>query len=352
MPREKARIFLLAKIFEKAKLVLPSKDYKSFVPSHTVNPARKNKKYGGIIMSLKVKLISTISAFILVLSMLFVGVFAATNNFTINLKGNVEFNIDDSTLYIKDIRLSDGLTAGETIDSFLPGFAKESFDLDFGSITSDSGTVVIEIDVINTTTTAYSASSESSISNATLSVSGTIAGDSVPIAQVATYTGISGTIQITIQTTSLATINLNNIMINITESAGYNFTFINSTSTETARTIYIRVDEGEVQTIESGQEVKLYGKSIYISDTRSDFEIGSYSMMGEIELYAPSPGGVSYALTINEGSPIWNDGTEWAIPDPVPNGNIYLFDSSARSFVGIGTMTENTVIEFSGGMVG
>ena len=261
-------------------------------------------------MSLKVKLISTISAFILVLSMLFVGVFAATNNFTINLKGNVEFNIDDSTLYIKDIRLSDGLTAGETIDSFLPGFAKESFDLDFGSITSDSGTVVIEIDVINTTATAYSASSESSISNATLSVSGTIAGDSVPIAQVATYTGISGTIQITIQTTSLATINLNNIMINITESAGYNVTFINNSST----TVYVRTDNNVIQTVNSSETRYLNGYIFYLAFSESSLNVSGTSInsVGEIVLYAPgTSSGFLYNINV-EGLGSWGyDGVDW-----------------------------------------
>ena len=179
-------------------------------------------------MSLKVKLISVISAFVLVLSMLLVGVLAATGSFTINLKGNVQFNIDDSTLYIKDIRLSDGLTAGETIDNFLPGFAGESFELDFGTISSDSGTISIEIDVINTTATKYSASSQSSLPNATLSVSGTIAGDSVLLDQVATYDGTSGTIYISVQVTSSTTISLDNIVIDITEQTGYTATIANS----------------------------------------------------------------------------------------------------------------------------
>ena len=80
-------------------------------------------------MSLKIKLISVVSAFILVLSMLLVGVLAATGSFTINLKGNVEFNIDDSNLYIKDIRLSDGQTEGETIKNFMPGFVGEILNL-------------------------------------------------------------------------------------------------------------------------------------------------------------------------------------------------------------------------------
>ena len=54
-------------------------------------------------MSLKIKLISCISLFMLMIGVLIIGVFAATQ--TINLKGNVEFNVSDTTLYVKDIRL-------------------------------------------------------------------------------------------------------------------------------------------------------------------------------------------------------------------------------------------------------
>ncbi len=184
-------------------------------------------------MSFKIKLISTVSAFILVFSMLLVGVLATTSGFTIKLKGDIQFNIANSTLYIKDIRISNGLTEGETIDNFLPSFVNENFELDLGTVLSDSGTVSIEIDVINTTETVYSASSKSSIAGAVLSVSGTIAGDNVPQENVLSYTGISGTVQISISAASSTTINLNEIVVDMaetTEPVGYTLTLNNNDS--------------------------------------------------------------------------------------------------------------------------
>lgn len=237
-------------------------------------------------MSLKVKLISTISAFILVLSMLLIGVFAATGNFTINLKGNVQFNIEDSTLYIKDIRLSDGLTTGETIDNFLPGFAKESFELDFGTISSDSGTIVIEIDVVNTTSTTYNASSQSSLSNATLSVSGIIEGTSVLLDEVATYDDISGTIYISVQVAVSTNITLDNIVIDLEEQKGYLATITNSSS----YTLYAMGDDGEIRTVSNGVNIE-------INTTSISFAYTSGALQG-LSLYVDEPGGV---VTVDPG---------------------------------------------------
>ncbi len=201
-------------------------------------------------MSLKVKLVSMISAFVLVFSMLLVGVLAVTGNITINLKGNVQFNIEGSTLYVKDIRISTDMTDGQTMGNFFPGFVQDSFDLDIGTVLTDSGKVTVAIDVVNTTTTAYSASSQSNISNATLTVSGTIAGDGVPISEVATYDGVSGTIYINIQATSSTTISLNNIFIELSETTMYKVTINNYRSdieicfkTDLGSSMYYTIEE-------------------------------------------------------------------------------------------------------------
>lgn len=201
-------------------------------------------------MSLKVKLVSMISAFVLVFSMLLVGVLAVTGNITINLKGNVQFNIEGSTLYVKDIRISTDMTDGQTMENFFPGFVQDSFDLDIGTVLTDSGKVTVAIDVVNTTTTAYSASSQSNISNATLTVSGTIAGDGVPISEVATYDGVSGTIYINIQATSSTTISLDNIFIELSETTMYKVTINNNRSdieicfkTDLGSSMYYTIEE-------------------------------------------------------------------------------------------------------------
>ena len=86
--------------------------------------------------SLKVKLVSIVSAFMLALSLLIIGVWAVGEAQHINLSGNVNFTISNNTLYIKDIRIRDAndLTGqGSTIENFIPGFVNGDFDLDLGS---------------------------------------------------------------------------------------------------------------------------------------------------------------------------------------------------------------------------
>ena len=150
-------------------------------------------------MSLKIKLISCISLLVMMLGLLIVGVFASTR--TINLKGSVEFNISDTTLYVKDIRVQTDEGNVETIPNFMPGYTNTAFDLNLGTVTSSSGIVTVYFDFINTTSTTYSATASGG-SGVVLSISGTIEGSEVPITDVPAYEGISGTITLTIQLAS------------------------------------------------------------------------------------------------------------------------------------------------------
>ena len=176
--------------------------------------------------SLKVKLVSIVSAFILALSLLIVGVWAVGEAQHINLSGSVNFTISDDTLYIKDIRVRDegDLTGqGTTIDNFLPGFVNGDIDLDLGERTADTSFTLL-FDVINTTTTEYKASTVSTIPNATLSVSGTIAGDGIAPSEITNSTPISGTIVMTVTVQSASTVSLDGIVIDIEENTGYTVT--------------------------------------------------------------------------------------------------------------------------------
>ena len=176
--------------------------------------------------SLKVKLVSIVSAFILALSLLIVGVWAVGEAQHINLSGSVNFTISDNTLYIKDIRVRDegDLTGqGTTIDNFLPGFVNGDIDLDLGERTADTSFTLL-FDVINTTTTDYRASTVLTIPNATLSVSGTIAGDGVAPSEITNSTPISGTIVMTVTVQSAGTVSLDGIVIDIEENTGYTVT--------------------------------------------------------------------------------------------------------------------------------
>ena len=176
--------------------------------------------------SLKVKLVSIVSAFILALSLLIVGVWAVGEAKHINLSGNVNFTISDNTLYIKDIRVreAEDLTGqGTTIDNFLPGFVNGDIDLDLGERTADTSFTLL-FDVINTTTTDYRASTVLTIPNATLSVSGTIAGDGVAPSEITNSTPISGTIVMTVTVQSAGVVSLDGIVIDIEENTGYTVT--------------------------------------------------------------------------------------------------------------------------------
>ena len=62
--------------------------------------------------SLRMKLFTGISMFVLALSMLIVGVWAVGETQHINLSGNIDFTITDGNLYIKDIRMKDANDAG------------------------------------------------------------------------------------------------------------------------------------------------------------------------------------------------------------------------------------------------
>ena len=65
-------------------------------------------------MSLKMKLTSAIIMFMLILSTLVIGVIAAESQ-TISMKGNVSFNINDRSLYLKSVRYKVGNDATEPV---------------------------------------------------------------------------------------------------------------------------------------------------------------------------------------------------------------------------------------------
>ena len=105
-------------------------------------------------MSLKVKLISAISLFILMLGALILGVFAASQQ-TITMQGNITFNVSDRSLYVKAVRYQ--ATGEEAIDvtSFSQGYINENFNLDLTSLSqaepNKHGSFTLYFDIINAT---------------------------------------------------------------------------------------------------------------------------------------------------------------------------------------------------------
>lgn len=177
--------------------------------------------------SLKIKLFTGISMFVVALALLIVGVWAVGETQHINLSGSVNFTISDDTLYIKDIRIreSNDLTGqGTTIDNFLPGFVNGDIDIDLGTLSADTSFSLL-FDVINTSAIPYQASTTSTISNAVLSVSATVVGDGIEPSTITSDTQSSGTIILTVTASSAGLVNLDGIVITLEQLVYENFVF-------------------------------------------------------------------------------------------------------------------------------
>lgn len=169
--------------------------------------------------SLKIKMILIISAIVTVVSFLIIGVWATTKTFTISINGNVSFEISDNTLYVKDIRIRDAddvLGQGTTIEDFVPGFVNNGVNVDLGVVEANTSITML-FDVINTTTTAYTASTSATIPNASISASGIIRGEGVDPSTINDDTAISGTIVLNITISDPTAVDLSNMTIEINE---------------------------------------------------------------------------------------------------------------------------------------
>ena len=87
-------------------------------------------------MSLKVKLFSMISAFVLVLSMLLVGVLAATQE-NLSISGNVSFEVADKSLWLEKVTYQEAGGSEQDIAGFTPGYINGNYDIDIGNITNN-----------------------------------------------------------------------------------------------------------------------------------------------------------------------------------------------------------------------
>ena len=103
-------------------------------------------------MSLKLKLTSVVALFTLMLGILIMGVFAATQS--INLTGSLNFNIPDRSLYVKDIRIKQDLNEEPvSLEGFMPGYLNSNYTLDLTNVTETNtySSFTLYFDVINTT---------------------------------------------------------------------------------------------------------------------------------------------------------------------------------------------------------
>lgn len=167
---------------------------------------------------LRMKLFASMSIIVLVLSMLIVGVWAVEEGKQIHLKGSVDFTMSDNNLYIRDIRRrkAGSTEQGTTIDNFLPGFVEStSFILKLGPLEADSDFELV-IDVVNTTETTYQVNTTYNVTNGTITASGKIEGDGVPLAQVTTA-DISGQIILNVEISVIGTVDIGEIEVPLDE---------------------------------------------------------------------------------------------------------------------------------------
>ena len=183
-------------------------------------------------MSIKMKLVSLISLFILVLGLVVIGVLAASQQ-TLTMTGSVNFNVADRSLWVKQVRIKqDNGTDPVPVTEFLPGYinGENGFNMNIGDFTgADSNTLgsfSLYFDIINTTTSQWTISnvtlsSELQSQGVTASYSGVIsAGTLTSSDQITQDTELSGTLILTISAPNLSAgeaIDLSGITITIAE---------------------------------------------------------------------------------------------------------------------------------------
>ena len=183
-------------------------------------------------MSVKSKLLSCISMFVLVLGILIIGVLAASQQ-TLTMTGSVNFNVADKSLWVKQVRIKqDNGTDPVPVTEFLPGYinGENGFNMNIGDFTGEHsntlGSFSLYFDIINTTTSQWAISnvtlsSELQSQGVTASYSGVIsAGTLTSSDQITQDTELSGTLILTISAPNLSAgeaIDLSGITITIEE---------------------------------------------------------------------------------------------------------------------------------------
>ena len=183
-------------------------------------------------MSIKMKLVSLISLFILVLGIVVIGVLAASQQ-TLTMTGSVNFNVADRSLWVKQVRIKqDNGTDPVPVTEFLPGYinGENGFNMNIGDFTGENsntlGSFSLYFDIINTTDIQWAISnvtlsSELQSQGVTTSYSGVIsAGTLTSSDQITQDTELSGTLILTISAPNLSVgeaIDLSGITITIEE---------------------------------------------------------------------------------------------------------------------------------------
>ena len=180
-------------------------------------------------MSLKMKLVSAITAMILMLGVMLTGILAAQQQ-TLTMTGNVNFNIGDKSLYVKQVRIKqDNNSDPQVVSDFLPGYINSEFNMNIGEYSNLLGSFALYFDIINATDIQWEIS-EVALSeqlqgqNVSVSYSGVIGVNDLTDTDSDGYknfdpatTDIDGTFVIIITVPNSSSIDLSGITITIDE---------------------------------------------------------------------------------------------------------------------------------------
>lgn len=184
-------------------------------------------------MSAKVKLLSCISIFMLMLGVLILGVLAVGQQ-TITLDGNINFNVADKSLWVKSISISKDNITEEPITDFMPGYINGDFELTIPDQINSYGTLALYIEIINTSESSYTVDASSKQENVSVSVTVENENNILPAGtispeQITQDTEATATIKLIISSYEDGIINLDNITIVFTEVKNLNVYSSNTT---------------------------------------------------------------------------------------------------------------------------
>ena len=184
-------------------------------------------------MSLKMKLVSALAMMFLMVGVLIVGILGATQQ-TLTMTGNVQFNIADKSLYVKQVRIKqDNNSDPQIVTDFMPGYINGEFDMNIGDFTGVNsntlGSFALYFDIINATDiqwaiTNVTLSEQLQAENVKASYSGVIGVNDLTDTDSDGFknfdpstTEIDGTLILVISTTNSGSIDLSGITITINE---------------------------------------------------------------------------------------------------------------------------------------
>ena len=196
-------------------------------------------------MSIKLKLISFVTAFVMMLSIMVVGVYALQQ--TINLEGIINFQIDDKSLWVSDVRIkNDNYTEEQSIENFMPGYINNNFNLSISTITNNYGSFTLYFDIINTTEKEYNISASYAGSEANVTVSPSIT--EIPAGTGETITSSTqptATLAIEVSCPQGSSVDLSDISIIFEEIPSYTATINVTYSGLNVEDIYIAINDDE-----------------------------------------------------------------------------------------------------------